>query len=84
MHIPSPLYSYTGGQHVVEAKGSSVRAVVAALDRKYPGFAFRIVDEMGDLRRHIRIFVDGTAQDDLDVPVTESTVLHIVAALSGG
>lgn len=84
MHLPSPLFSYSGGQAVVEGRGQTVRQVVQSLDRKYPGLAFRIVDEVGQLRRHIRIFVDGQADDDLERAVEPQSEIHIVAALSGG
>ncbi len=84
MHLPSPLFSYSGGQAVVEGRGQTVRQVVQSLDRKYPGLAFRIVDEVGQLRRHIRIFVDGQSDDDLERAVEPQSEIHIVAALSGG
>lgn len=84
MHLPSPLFSYSGGQAVVEGRGQTVRQVVQFLDRKYPGLAFRIVDEVGQLRRHIRIFVDGQSDDDLERAVEPQSEIHIVAALSGG
>lgn len=84
VHLPSPLYSYSDGQAVVEGRGQTVRQVVQSLDRTYPGLAFRIVDEMGQLRRHIRIFVDGQADDDLERAVEPQSEIHIVAALSGG
>jgi len=84
VYLPSPLYSYTGGKSLVEARGDTIREVLAALDAQYPGMAFRMVDEVGHLRRHIRIFVDERPEEDLDTKVQDPMVLHIVAALSGG
>ena len=48
--ICSVLHSYTGGQPVVEAAGTSVAALLDDLERRYPGMRFRIVDEQGGLR----------------------------------
>ena len=42
--IPTPLHSYTG-QREVEATGSTLAAVLADLDRQYPGMRFRMLDE---------------------------------------
>ena len=41
--IPSPLHSYTGGPRV-EAEGESVAALLADLDRRYPGIRFGKAD----------------------------------------
>ena len=51
--IPSALQSYTRAAWV-EAQGSTVDAVLWDLDRQYPGIRFRMIDEQGGIRRHIR------------------------------
>ncbi|HVP66171.1 MAG TPA: MoaD/ThiS family protein [Anaeromyxobacteraceae bacterium] len=81
--IPSPLRSYTG-QTEVEAGGESLGALLADLDRRYPGIRFRIVDEQGAIRPHIRIFVNGEQEFDLERPLLSSDGVQIVQALSGG
>ncbi|MBI4248964.1 MAG: MoaD/ThiS family protein, partial [Elusimicrobia bacterium] len=42
--IPSALRSYTGGQSEIEAAAATIDALLRELDRRYPGFRFRIVD----------------------------------------
>jgi molybdopterin synthase sulfur carrier subunit len=54
------------------------------LDARFPGLAFRLVDEVGAVRRHIRVWVDGQPCEDLDRPLTEATEVHVTLALSGG
>lgn len=81
--IPSALHSYTG-QPWVGAAGTSVGAVLADLDRQFPGIRFRIVDEQGRLRRHIRLFHRGEAIVNLAAPLPADGELMIVQALSGG
>jgi molybdopterin synthase sulfur carrier subunit len=58
--------------------------VLASVDGAYPGLRFRIVDEQGHVRPHIRLFVGNVATRDLGAPIASGEVLMIVAALSGG
>jgi molybdopterin converting factor small subunit len=77
------LQSYTGGPWV-EAEGATVGAVLDDLDRRYPGIRFRMVDEQGAIRRHMRIFWRRAMVFDLSTPLAEDGELMIVHALSGG
>ena len=45
---------------------------------------FRIIDEQGQIRRHIRFFVNGTQSVDLSTPLADADEVMIVCALSGG
>ncbi len=82
--LPSPLHSYSGGQAEVEASGKTVAQVMGSLEQQFPGIRFRMVDEVGRLRPHMRIFVNEVCTQDLTMKVTATTSIHIVAALSGG
>lgn len=84
VHIPSPLLSYTGGAQRVQAEGESLRTLVDGLDSRFPGLRFRIVDEQGRIREHIRFFVDGDLVRDLSQPLAQGQEVHILCALSGG
>ena len=81
--IPTPLRSYTS-QSWVEAEGDTVGAVLADLDRRYPGIRFRMIDEQSRMRPHMRFFVNGVATFDLARRLQAGEELHIVQALSGG
>jgi molybdopterin converting factor small subunit len=81
--IPSPLTSYTGKKWV-DASGATLAAVLADLDRQYPGIRFRMIDEQERLRAHIRFFVDGGQVFDLARRLAADDELIIVQALSGG
>ncbi len=65
VRIPGPLRSYTNGASVVSAKGDRLDDIVTDLDRSYPGIRFRIVDEQGAVRRHIRFYVNKQPVADL-------------------
>lgn len=92
VRVPSPLRSYTGGAAEVTVAipvlapehPPTLVAVLAALDARFRGLRFRIVDEQGRVRTHIKLFVGGTLASDLGVPVPSGTEVMIVAALSGG
>ncbi len=81
--IPSALRSYTE-RGEVEASGATLAAVLADLDRRYPGIRFRMIDEQQQMRPHIRFFLDGEQLRELSRPLRASSELIIVQALSGG
>jgi sulfur-carrier protein len=82
--IPSVLQSYTAGAKTVEADGATVASLLQDLDARYPGIRFRMVNETGSLRPHMRVFVNREAIVDLDRPLTVRDEVIILHALSGG
>jgi hypothetical protein len=85
VRIPGLLRSYTGGAGLVEvAAASTLAEALARLDARFPGLRFRIVDEQGAIRPHIKLFVDGELARHLAAPVAGCHELMIVGALSGG
>lgn len=70
-----------------EVAGTTVRELVAGLDRRYPGLALYIVDETGRLRRHVNVFVRDQPicdREALSDAVSPSDEVFIMQALSGG
>lgn len=64
-----------------------LRAVLESLFRVEPRLRAYVVDDQGALRRHVAVFVDGTAVTDrirLAVPVPDDAEVHLLQALSGG
>lgn len=82
--IPSPLRSYTDERAEVEAGGADLAGLFEDLDRRFPGIRFRVIDETGRLRRHIKVFVNGVPEEDLTRALTAADQVFVVAALSGG
>ena len=82
--IPTSLPSYTDDRREVHARGRSLSDLLADLDRQFPGFCFRMVDEQGRTRPHMRIFVNGVAVFELAQPLHDTDEVAIVQALSGG
>ena len=84
VRIPTPLRSYTGQAAVVAAEGATVSEVLADLDHQFPGLRFRMVDEQGQLRPHMKVFVNEDAARDLATAVDPRDEITIMQALSGG
>jgi sulfur-carrier protein len=84
VHIPSALQSYTARRSEVQAEGTSLADLLAALDQHYPGIRFRIITEQDTIRPHIRIFVNDEQVQDLTASLQQEDSIYIVCALSGG
>jgi molybdopterin converting factor small subunit len=84
VRIPTPLRSYTDQRAHVEADGCTVAQILADLDEQFPGLRFRVVDEQGRLRKHMKIFVDQDSVRDLDTSVIGVGEIVLMQALSGG
>lgn len=82
--VPGPLRSYTDDAATVTVDGDTLADVVGELDRRYPGIRFRIVDEHGRIRQHIKFFVNGMQARDLSPQLTADDEVMIVCALTGG
>ncbi len=82
--LPTPLGEYTNGQREVSAVGATVDAVLHDLDRQYPGIRFRLIDEQGRIRAHIKIFVNAVLERELARGLAPDDEVLVVAALSGG
>jgi molybdopterin synthase sulfur carrier subunit len=83
VHIPGALRSYTERSET-QAGGTTLGALLADLERQYPGIRFRMVDEQDRIRRHIRIFVNGDQVFALAHALDANDEVVIVQALSGG
>lgn len=88
VRIPGLLRSYTKGAEtvVLDLRGPAptLADALAEIDRRFPGFKFRLIDEQGAIRPHIKIFLDGELARDLKTVARPAAELMIVGALSGG
>jgi molybdopterin converting factor small subunit len=82
--IPNPLRSYTADAPTVAGSGATLGALTVDLDRRFPGMRFRVIDEQGHIRPHIKFFVNGLQRRDLGVSLQDADEVMIVCALSGG
>jgi sulfur-carrier protein len=85
--VPTPLRRLTGGQSKVEVAGSTVGSLLTAVDAKYPGVAQKVLDEDGNVKRFINVFLNDDeirTLKGLDTPVGENDRVSIVPAMAGG
>lgn len=87
VRIPTILRSYTGGAAQVSGQTGTLREVIAGLDADYPGIGGRILDEAGQLRRFINVYVgeqDVRFAQGLDTPVPAGGQVSVIPAVAGG
>lgn len=87
VRIPAALRAQTNGDTEVEVDAANVKDVVGALEARYPGLGERLLDERGDLRRFINIYVNGEDVRFLDgmaTPIKQGDELSIIPAVAGG
>ena len=87
VRIPTQLRTLTGGAGEVQVEGATVGEALKALDATYPGFADRLFDDGGNLRRFVNVFLadeDVRFLDGLATPVSDGQTLSIVPAVAGG
>ena len=82
--VPTQLRGYTAGKSEVEAAGATLNDVLVDLDRQFPGFRFRVIDEQDRVRRHVIIFVGAEREENLSATIPSGVDVQIVGALSGG
>ena len=82
--LPTPLAEYTRHAREVQGEGGTLHELLADLDRRYPGIRFRVVDEQGAIRPHIKMFVNRVQARSLEVELQAADEVLVVAALSGG
>lgn len=84
VRIASPLQSYTAGAARVDGHGATLAEVLGDLEQRFPGIRFRMIDEQGRIRPHMRLFVNTDAARDLAATVHGGDTVHVICALSGG
>jgi molybdopterin synthase sulfur carrier subunit len=85
--LPHVLRTKIGNRKSVTVTGSTIREVIHALDRDYPGLEFNICYETGELRPYVNIFLNRESiryLQDLDTPVTPGSTVHILQSVAGG
>jgi sulfur-carrier protein len=87
VRIPAQLRTLTGGAGEVSVEGATVGEALKALDAAHPGFAERLFDESGQVRRFVNVFLadeDVRFLDGVQTPVTAGQTISIVPAVAGG
>ena len=85
--LPTPLRRLTGGQAKVEIDGQDIGSLIQAIDAQYPGVADKLLDDDGNIKRFINVFVNDDevrSLQGLHTPVHAADKVSIVPAMAGG
>ena len=87
VRIPTPLRAMTKGSADVQVTADTVGDLIEDLERQFPGMRERLVEESGEIRRFINIYVN---QEDIrflqgaETALTQGDEVSIVPAIAGG
>ena len=87
VRIPTILRSYTGGAKEVTAEGTTLAELLDSLEAAHPGIKERVVDEAGELRRFVNVYVgdeDVRFVGGLEAKVEDGAKVSIIPAVAGG
>ena len=86
VEVPRRYRGPTNGLGLVEVEADSVRSCIEAVEARHPGFGELILDREGNVRRFVRLCLNGEAleRDSVDAPVADGDRVQILAAVAGG
>ncbi|MDA1035643.1 MAG: MoaD/ThiS family protein [Chloroflexi bacterium] len=87
VRIPGPLRKITNGADKVEMEGESLSALISALEAEYPGMKERLLDENGELRYFVNLYLnneDVRFLEGLNTVINSGDEVSIVPAVAGG
>jgi molybdopterin synthase sulfur carrier subunit len=87
VRVPTILRTYTSGESEVTASGTTLSEVLDDLDANYSGIKGRILDDNGELRRFVNVYVgndDVRFLDNLQTPTPDGTQISVIPAVAGG
>ncbi len=86
VEVPPRYRGPTSGLGLIDVDADTVRSCIEAVEAQHPGFRELILDSEGQLRRFVRLFVNGEAldRDAVDAPVAAADRVQIQAAAAGG
>ena len=91
-HMPTVKFTYAlkrffPGLQQTAARGKTLSDIIAEMEAAYPGLRSYVLDEQGQLRKHVNIFIDGAMIKDkakLTDTFHDNSEIYIMQALSGG
>lgn len=87
VRIPTPLRKLTNNEEVVEVNANNISEAIAELQSRYPGIQERLVDEKGEVRRFVNVYVN---EEDIrflknqQTPLKDGDEISIIPAIAGG
>ena len=85
--IPTPLQKLTSNKDEVEVNASNIKALIAELEKNFPGMKDRLCDETGKVRRFVNVYLN---EEDIrflnqeETQVKDGDQVSIIPAIAGG
>jgi len=87
VRIPTPLRKLTNDQELVQVEAKTVNDAITELQSRFPGIQERLVDEKGEVRRFVNIYVneeDIRFLENQNTPLRDGDEISIIPAIAGG
>lgn len=87
VRVPTILRPYTKDEKVVTVEGATIAEVISDLERQYPGIGARVLDDSGELRRFVNLYVndeDVRFLGGLQTAVADGDTVTVLPAVAGG
>jgi molybdopterin synthase sulfur carrier subunit len=87
VRIPTPLRKLTNNDDVVEVNAATVGDAIAELQSRYPGIKERLLDDAGEVRRFVNVYVneeDIRFLENQKTPLKDGDEISIIPAIAGG
>ncbi|MFN0096613.1 MAG: ubiquitin-like small modifier protein 1 [Dehalococcoidia bacterium] len=87
VRIPQPLRGLTGNLSTVKSTGGTLAECIADLNTSYPGMLERLLDDTGQIRRFVNLYINGEDvrfMDGLGSALKDGDEISIVPAVAGG
>jgi molybdopterin synthase sulfur carrier subunit len=87
VRIPTPLRKLTNNQEVVEISATTIGEAITELQSRFPGIQERLVDEKGEVRRFVNVYVneeDIRFLENQKTPLKDGDEVSIIPAIAGG
>lgn len=85
--IPTPLRKFTQNEAFVEVEADTVLQSIEQLVTKFPDVKRHILDDGGEIRNFVRVYVgdeDIKALDGTATALAPNTTISIIPAIAGG
>ena len=87
IRIPTPLRKLTHDEETVETAAETIGAAITDLETRYPGIQERLLDDDGQVRRFVNVYVneeDIRFLQEKDTPLKDGDEVSIIPAIAGG
>lgn len=87
VRIPTPLRKATNNEEIVVVNAPTVGEAIVELETRFPEIKKRILDETGEVRRFVNVYVN---EEDIrflqnqKTPLKDGDEISIIPAIAGG